>query len=51
MVGTPLSEEEIRELLIKEKTCWLATVSPKGENSSGYQTAEDHFVETLNHSA
>jgi len=31
MVGTPLSEAEIRELLVKEKTCWLATVSAKGE--------------------
>jgi len=31
MVGTPLSEAEIRELLVKEKTCWLATVSPSGE--------------------
>jgi len=31
MVGTPLSEVEIHELLVKEKTCWLATVSAKGE--------------------
>lgn len=31
MVGTPLSEAEIRKLLVEEKTCWLATVSPKGE--------------------
>jgi len=31
MVGTLLSEAEIRELLVKEKTCWLATVSPNGE--------------------
>ena len=31
MVSIPLSEEEIRELLAQEKTCWLATVSPKGE--------------------
>jgi hypothetical protein len=31
MVGTPLSEAEIRELLVEEKTCWLATISPKGE--------------------
>jgi nitroimidazol reductase NimA-like FMN-containing flavoprotein (pyridoxamine 5'-phosphate oxidase superfamily) len=31
MVGIPLSEEEIRELLIKEKTCWLATITPKGK--------------------
>jgi nitroimidazol reductase NimA-like FMN-containing flavoprotein (pyridoxamine 5'-phosphate oxidase superfamily) len=30
MVGTPLSKEEIRELLVKEKTCWLATVTPEG---------------------
>jgi len=31
MVGIPLSEEEIRELLVKEKTCWLATVTSKKE--------------------
>jgi len=31
MVGTPLSRKEIHELLVKEKTCWLATVSPKGK--------------------
>jgi nitroimidazol reductase NimA-like FMN-containing flavoprotein (pyridoxamine 5'-phosphate oxidase superfamily) len=31
MVGIPLSEEEIRELLVKEKTCWLATITPKGK--------------------
>lgn len=31
MVGTPLSEAEIRELLAREKTCWLATVSPEEE--------------------
>jgi len=31
MVGIPLSEEEIRELLVKEKTCWLATIAPKGK--------------------
>jgi len=31
MVGTPLSAEEIGELLVKEKTCWLATVTPKGK--------------------
>jgi len=31
MVGTPLSQKEIHELLVREKTCWLATVSPKGE--------------------
>jgi nitroimidazol reductase NimA-like FMN-containing flavoprotein (pyridoxamine 5'-phosphate oxidase superfamily) len=30
MVGTALSEEELHELLIKEKICWLATASPKG---------------------
>lgn len=31
MVGIPLSEEEIHKLLVNEKTCWLATISPKGE--------------------
>jgi len=31
MVGIPLSEEKIRELLTNEKTCWLATVTPKGK--------------------
>lgn len=31
MVGRPLTEEEIRELLVKEKICWLATISSKGE--------------------
>jgi len=31
VVGTPLSEEEIRELLVKEKTCWLATISVRRE--------------------
>lgn len=31
MIGTPLSEAEIRELLVEEKTCWLSTISPKGE--------------------
>jgi len=31
MVDTPLAEAEIRELLVKEKTCWLATVSSNGE--------------------
>jgi nitroimidazol reductase NimA-like FMN-containing flavoprotein (pyridoxamine 5'-phosphate oxidase superfamily) len=31
MVGIPLSKEEIRELLANEKTCWLGTISPKGE--------------------
>jgi len=30
MVGTPLSETEIHELLSEEKTCWLATVSQNG---------------------
>ena len=30
-VGTPLTEIEIRELLVKEKTGWLATISPKKE--------------------
>lgn len=28
-VGTPLEEKETRDLLVKEKTGWLATVSPK----------------------
>jgi nitroimidazol reductase NimA-like FMN-containing flavoprotein (pyridoxamine 5'-phosphate oxidase superfamily) len=31
MVGLPLSEQEIRELLVNEKTCWLTTVTPKGQ--------------------
>jgi hypothetical protein len=31
MVGTPLSKAEVHELLAKEKTCWLATITPKGE--------------------
>ena len=31
MVGVPLSKEEIHELLLKEKTCWLATATPKGQ--------------------
>jgi nitroimidazol reductase NimA-like FMN-containing flavoprotein (pyridoxamine 5'-phosphate oxidase superfamily) len=31
MARTPLAEKEIRELLIKEKTCWLATITPKGK--------------------
>jgi len=31
IVGTPLSKAEIHELLSKEKTCWLATISPNGE--------------------
>jgi nitroimidazol reductase NimA-like FMN-containing flavoprotein (pyridoxamine 5'-phosphate oxidase superfamily) len=30
-VGTPLAENEIRELLVKEKTGWLATVTSKKE--------------------
>lgn len=30
-IGTPLTETEIRELLVKEKTGWLATTSPKKE--------------------
>jgi nitroimidazol reductase NimA-like FMN-containing flavoprotein (pyridoxamine 5'-phosphate oxidase superfamily) len=29
MIGIPLTKEEINELLVKEKICWLATVSPK----------------------
>jgi len=31
MVGAPLTEKEVRELLVKEKTCWLATITPKGK--------------------
>jgi len=31
MVGIPLSKEEIHKLLTNEKTCWLATVTPKGK--------------------
>jgi len=31
MVGVPLSEEETRELLVKEKICWLATVTSIGK--------------------
>lgn len=29
MVGASLSEDEIRELLVNEKICWLATITPK----------------------
>jgi len=31
MMRTPLSEAEINELLSKEKTCWLATISLERE--------------------
>jgi len=31
MVGTPLTKNEINELLAKEKTGWLATISLKSE--------------------
>jgi len=31
MTGTPLTEAEIHKLLVQEKTCWLATISTKGE--------------------
>ena len=31
MVGTSLSTDEIQRLLVEEKICWLATVSPKGQ--------------------
>jgi nitroimidazol reductase NimA-like FMN-containing flavoprotein (pyridoxamine 5'-phosphate oxidase superfamily) len=31
MVRTPLSREEVHELLAHEKICWLGTISPKGE--------------------
>jgi nitroimidazol reductase NimA-like FMN-containing flavoprotein (pyridoxamine 5'-phosphate oxidase superfamily) len=31
IVGTPLTEAEIHKLLVEEKTCWLATISPNGE--------------------
>jgi len=31
MVGIPLTKEEAEELLVKEKICWLATASPKGQ--------------------
>jgi hypothetical protein len=34
MVGKPLSREEVRQLLGNEKTCWLGTVSPKGEEAN-----------------
>jgi nitroimidazol reductase NimA-like FMN-containing flavoprotein (pyridoxamine 5'-phosphate oxidase superfamily) len=31
MVGIPLSREEVHELLVHEKICWLGTISPTGE--------------------
>lgn len=31
IVGTPLTEKEMHELLVKEKTGWLATISQKEE--------------------
>jgi len=55
MVGTPLSEEELNELLAKEKICWLATASPKGQPHAipinfGFFNGKVHIIFVNNNS-
>jgi len=49
MKVTPLSKEEIHELLEKEKICWLATVTPKSRPhlipiNFGFFNGEVHVI-------
>lgn len=50
-----MSEDEIHELLVKEKICWLATVSPNGQPhvipiNFGFSNGDVHIIFVSNKS-
>jgi len=55
MIGKPLSENEIYELLVNEKICWLSSVSPSGQPhlipiNFGFFNGDIHIIFVSNES-